>query len=63
MSGTRRQTPTSTVAVVPMKPRRTMLAVLSTAFAVWVAVLIALYFTTVRPVRLERPQASPVLSR
>jgi hypothetical protein len=34
-----------------MKPRRGLLIVMSIAFAVWVAAMLAMYFTTVYPER------------
>jgi hypothetical protein len=41
--------PTQGDPVRPLKPRPALLGILNVIFAVWIIVLLMLYFTTVRP--------------
>jgi hypothetical protein len=55
-------TPPPTVGphLVALKPQRKILVILSIIFALWVGLLLTLYFTTVYPVQHQRAVPSGV---
>ena len=57
-----RESGSAAIAVQPLQPRRKLFGALMALFALWVAALVVMYFTTVYPNRTtpsETPAAAP----
>jgi hypothetical protein len=46
--------------IVALKPQRRLLVIVSVIFALWVGLLLTMYFTTIYPIRHERTLPSSV---